>query len=335
MEKTYIVAEIGNTHEGSLGLAKMFAKSAAKCGVDAVKFQTHIFNEESLDNAPNPSYFKDETRREYFERTSFNKVQWCELKEYCERDLNIDFFSTPFSNLAVDLLESIGVSTYKISSGDVNNIPLLEKIALTGKKVILSTGMSNWEEIDMAVDILKSNSCGELIILQCTSQYPCPPESSGLNIIKEIKNRYDDVSVGYSDHTLGIAIPLAAVIKGATFIEKHFTLSKDMYGSDAKNSTEPGEFKDLVCAIRDYETAVNSSIDKDLLMSEMIDMKNVFEKSIVLCRSLSAGSVIKFEDLAFKKPGDGIKTQFYKQIIDRKIVKDVAANTQLCWSYLE
>jgi N,N'-diacetyllegionaminate synthase len=335
MRKTYIVAEIGNTHEGSLGLAKNFASKAAECGVDAVKYQTHIFSEESLDNAPNPSYFKDETRKEYFERTSFSKTQWSELKEYCEKDLHIDFFSTPFSILAVDLLESIDVGTYKISSGDVNNIPLLEKIALTRKRVILSTGMSNWEEIDMAIDTLKSNNCGELIVLQCTSQYPCPPELSGLNVLAEIKNRYSDVSVGYSDHTLGISIPLAAVINGATFIEKHFTLSKNMYGSDAKYSTEPKEFKEMICAIRDYETAVNSSINKDLVMNDLLEMKSVFEKSIVLLKDLKKGSIIEIDDLAFKKPGSGIKTKYYKQIVGRKTSKNIIANTQICWDDLE
>jgi N,N'-diacetyllegionaminate synthase len=137
IKKTYIIAEIGNTHEGSLGLAKCFIKVAAECGVDAVKMQTHIFEVESLPDAPNPPYFKDETRKEYFERTAFTLEQWKELKRYAEQDLKIDFFSSPFSLEAVDLLEAVGMNTYKIASGEVNNIPLLEKIAKTGKRVLI------------------------------------------------------------------------------------------------------------------------------------------------------------------------------------------------------
>jgi len=334
MNKTYIVAEIGNTHEGSVGLAKMFAKSASECGVDAVKFQTHIFHEESLDSAPNPPYFNNESRKEYFERTAFNRLQWLELKEYCEKELKIDFFSTPFSIAALNLLESIEVNAYKISSGDVNNIPLLEKVAATQKKVILSTGMSSWEDIDVAVDTLKSNNCGELTILQCTSEYPCPPELSGINVIDELKNRYKNVKIGYSDHTIGMAVPLAAVFKGASFIEKHFTLSKKMYGSDAMNSTEPDEFKQLVIAIRDIENALANPVDKNQIADNLFNMKKTFEKSIVLSKSLNKGHLITFEDLAFKKPGDGIKANFYKKVIGRKMANSVKKDFQLDWDHL-
>jgi len=335
MNQTYIIAEIGNTHEGSLGLAKMFAKTAAECGVDAVKFQTHIFSEESLDGAPNPSYFKEETRKEYFERTSFSKKQWILLKQYCEEELCIDFFSSPFSIAAVNLLDSIGVKMYKISSGDVNNLPLLERVASTGKRVLLSTGMSSWQEIDLAVHTLQSNNCGELVIMQCTSKYPCPPELSGINMLNEFKDRYPRVKVGYSDHTLGIAIPLASVFNGAQFIEKHFTLSKHMYGSDAKNSTEPDQFRELIHAIRSCEIALNNPVDKDSVATSMSSMKNTFEKSIVLSRSLRKGDTIKFEDLSFKKPGDGIKANSYKKIIGKKILNDFDSNHKLSWCDLE
>ena len=158
-EKVYIISEIGNSHEGSLGLAKQFIKTAAECGVDAVKMQTHIFEAESLPDAPNPPYFKNESRKEYFDRTGFSINQWKELKRFAEKDLKIDFFSSPFSLKPVDLLENIGVKSYKIASGEVNNIPLLEKIAKTGKRVLLSSGMSSWTELDYAVEVLQSNGC--------------------------------------------------------------------------------------------------------------------------------------------------------------------------------
>ena len=332
MKKTYIIAEIGNTHEGSLGLAKQFIKAAADCGVDAVKFQTHIFEAESLASAPNPSYFKDETRKQYFERTAFNLEQYKAMKEYAEKECNVDFFSSPFSIEAVDFLMEVGVSTFKIPSGEVSNIPLLEHIAKTGKKVILSSGMSSWEELDAAVEVFKGKN--ELIVLQCTSEYPCKPENAGLNVMLEIKERYG-VEVGFSDHTLGIGVPLTAVVMGATLVEKHFTLSKLMYGSDAKNSTEPDEFKQLVDNIRAAELAMQCTIDKNEKVKSLGDMKYVFEKSIVSSKELPAGHTITAEDLAYKKPGDGIPAREYKNIIGKVVKTTIPANEKIEYSQLQ
>lgn len=335
MERIYIIAEIGNTHEGSLGLAKCFIKAAAECGVDAVKMQTHIFEAESLPDAPNPPYFKDETRKEYFERTAFTLEQWKELKRYAEQDLKIDFFSSPFSLEAVDLLETVGMDTYKIASGEVNNIPLLEKIAKIGKRVLLSSGMSSWCELDEAVETLQSNGCKDLIVLQCTSEYPCPPEQSGLNVIDTMKQRYKNVKIGYSDHTLGVAVPLAAVIKGATVIEKHFTLSNKMYGSDAMNSTEPEEFKRLVDEIRQIEIALNSKVDKDAKVKLLGNMKMTFEKSVVSSGLINQLDTIEFKDLAFKKPGDGIPAREYKKLLGKKLNRSVQKDYKFRWEDFE
>ena len=332
MEKTYIIAEIGNTHEGSVGLAKRFIKEAAECGVDAVKFQTHIFEAESLVSAPNPSYFKDETRKEYFERTSFNLEEYKVLKQYAEKECRVDFFSSPFSIEAVDLLMKVGVSTFKIPSGEVSNIPLLEYIEKTGKKIILSSGMSSWEELDRAVSVFKDRS--KLTILQCTSEYPCKPENTGLNVMLEIKERYK-CRVGFSDHTLGIGVPLTAVVLGASIIEKHFTLSKRMYGSDAKNSTEPEEFMHMVDNIRAAELALGSKVDKNEKVKDLINMKTVFEKSIVTKRELSIGHVIIEDDLAYKKPGDGIPAREYKNIIGRIVKDEIPANEKIDYNQLQ
>ena len=335
MKKTYIIAEIGNTHEGSIGLAKQFIKVAANCGVDAVKMQTHIFESESLPNAPNPPYFKDETRKEYFERTAFSLNEWRELKRFSEDDLNIDFFSSPFSIEAVNLLEEVGVNTYKIPSGEVNNLPLLEKIARTGKKILLSSGMSSWDEIDEAVKTLQSNGCDNLTVLQCTSEYPCPADQSGLNVLSEIKSRYKNIKVGYSDHTMGVAIPIAAVVLGATVIEKHFTLSQKMYGSDAMNSIEPEEFKRLVDEIRKIDIAMNSSINKDDKVKELKQMKITFEKSIVSSKDIKEGELITLDMLTFKKPGDGILAKDYKKIIDMRVINSIPKNHQLTMDNLK
>lgn len=332
MERAYIIAEIGNTHEGSVGLAKRFIKEAAECGVDAVKFQTHIFEAESLMSAPNPSYFKDETRKEYFERTSFNLEEYKVLKHYAENECHVDFFSSPFSIEAVDLLMEVGVSTFKIPSGEVSNIPLLEYIEKTGKKIILSSGMSSWEELDRAVAVFKDRS--KLTILQCTSEYPCKPENAGLNVMLEIKERYK-CRVGFSDHTLGIGVPLTAVVLGANVIEKHFTLSKRMYGSDAKNSTEPEEFMHMVDNIRAAELALESKIDKNEKVKDLINMKTVFEKSIVTKKELSIGHVILEEDLSYKKPGDGIPAREYKNIIGRIVKDTIPANEKINYNQLQ
>ena len=329
-----IIAEIGNSHEGSLGLAKCFIRVAADCGVDIVKFQTHIFEAESLPSAPNPPYFSRETRKEYFERTAFSLAQWKELKDYAEEVCGVEFLSSPFSLEAVELLEKVGVSAYKVPSGEVSNQPLLIKIASTKKKVFLSSGMSTMTELDEAVDILQKNGCCGIIILQCTSKYPCPPENAGLNVLEELRNRYN-LPVGFSDHTLGIAIPIAAVCLGACVIEKHFTLSRAMYGSDAKNATEPDEFKCMVDEIHSVEKALKSHIDKDEIARTLVEMKRIFEKSIVAASDLPRGTILEEKHLTYKKPGDGIPARMFRQVIGKELVQDISKNSKVEWVMLK
>jgi len=331
--RTTIIAEIGNTHEGSLGLAKCFIKAAAECGVNAVKFQTHIFEAESLPDAPNPPYFSDETRQEYFDRVGFNQETWQKLKTYAEKQCKVDFLSSPFSLEAVDLLESIGVNAYKIASGEVTNLPLLIKIAGTGKSVLLSSGMSSWSELDEAIETLINFGCRDLVILQCTSEYPCPPEEAGLNVLLELKKRYD-LPVGLSDHTIGSAVPIAAVAIGASVIEKHFTLSKQMYGPDAKFSMTPPEFKMMVQSIRDVEAALAMKIDKDQKATSLRTMKDTFQKSVVAKSEIAAGTIIEEHHLAFKKPGNGIPANRFQDLIGRKAIKKIQKNKMIDWKML-
>ncbi len=322
----FVVAEIGNTHEGSLGLAKHFIMAAADCGCDAVKFQTHIFEAESLPDAPNPPYFFEESRKDYFERTAFNTEQYKELVLFSEQDCGVEFISSPFSLAAVNLLEEVGVKRYKIASGEVTNSPLLKKIAQTGKPVIMSSGMSSWQELDKAVDVLKKNGCNDLTVMQCSSVYPCPPEKTGLNVIKELQGRYK-TEVGFSDHTLGISSSIAAVVLGAKVIEKHFTLSHKMYGSDAKHSLEPAELKKFVEEVRDVSAAMGGSIDKDSFVQELREMKMIFEKSIVSSREIPCGTQITEDCLCYKKPGDGISASRYEEIIGEITNGVISKNT--------
>ncbi|MBN8555164.1 MAG: N-acetylneuraminate synthase family protein [Deltaproteobacteria bacterium] len=319
-----IIAEIGSVHDGSFGNALHLIDAAASAGADTVKFQTHIAEAETLTDAPSPSYFKAEKRVDYFKRTGFSLDQWKSLSERA-RENKVTFLSSPFSIEAVELLEKLNMAAYKIPSGEVSNLPLLEKIAATKKPVLLSSGMSAWNELDRAVSVLKKG--GPLTILQCSSVYPCPPEKVGLNVLEEMKNRYQ-IPVGFSDHTLGIAAPLAAASLGATVIEKHFTFSRSMYGSDAKHSMEPQEFLQMSTALKEIWRMLENPVDKSNVES-YIEMKKIFEKSIVTASQLSAGTVLENHHLAFKKPGDGINAADYSKVIGKKIKRDLPSDYKL------
>ncbi|MFN3482173.1 N-acetylneuraminate synthase family protein [Rhabdaerophilum calidifontis] len=328
--RTMIIAEIGSVHDGSFGNACKLIELAAECGADIVKFQTHIPAAETLRDAPMPPYFKGEPRFEYFERTGFSRPQWRDLQRACAA-AGIGFLSSPFSLEAVDLLEEIGVDLYKVPSGETSNLPLLERLAETGKPVLLSTGMSNWAEIDAAVAILRGG--GPLCVMQCTSAYPCPPERVGLNVLAEMRARYG-VPVGFSDHTLGPAAALAAAALGAGVIEKHLTFSRKMYGSDAANSMEPAEFAALCRDLRAVWTMLDNPVEKDDL-APYRDMKRIFEKSVVTARALAAGTTIRREDLAFKKPGDGIPAARYRDLLGRRVLRDLPADHKLAAAEIE
>ena len=320
---TNIIAEIGSVHDGSFGNAIKLIELANDCNADCVKFQTHISEAETLKNAPMPSFFKGEPRYKYFERTSFSQSQWKKLKFKCDEH-QIEFLSSPFSIQAVDLLENIGVTRYKVPSGDVTNHPMLELIAQTRKPVILSSGMSSWKELDEAVNIiLKFHK--NITILQCTSEYPCSYENVGINIMLEIKNRYN-LPVGLSDHTLSNYSAFLAVSLGASIIEKHLTFSQKMYGSDGKHSLEPNEFKDLVKGIRAFEIMLSTKVDKNKEATRLIEMKNVFQKSIVANCNIRKGTLLEIKHLAFKKPGTGISANRYKEVLGKKILKDIQKN---------
>ncbi len=323
LNQVSVVAEVGSVHDGSFGNAKKLIEVAASCGVDAVKFQTHIAAAETLRDAPMPPYFKGEPRYDYFERTAFNRDQWKTLKAHCEAH-GVEFLSSPFSIEAVELLEDVGVGRYKIPSGEVSNLPLLEVIAQTGKPVLLSSGMSSWAELDEAVNtILRYHD--RLTVLQCTSEYPCPYEEAGLNVMLEMRGRYK-LPVGLSDHTLTPYASLAAVVLGASVIEKHLTFSRLMYGSDARHSLEPKEFEELVQGIRAIETMLSSRVDKDANALRLKEMKKIFEKSVVSLVEIPQGAVVTADMIGIKKPGTGIPASRIKDVLGkrtkRRIPKD-------------
>ena len=319
--KRMIIAEIGSVHDGSFRNAIKLVDLAKECNANVVKFQTHIYDKETLPDAPSPDYFKEESRYEYFKRTSFSKEQWIELKQYSKKR-KLLFMSSPFSNEAVDLLESIGIDFYKIPSGEVTNIPMLEKIVETKKPIFLSSGMSNWKELDRAVKILKKSN---VTIMQCTSMYPCDNKSVGINVIKEMKDRYN-LPVGFSDHTGGIAAALGAIFNGASVIEKHITFSKKMYGSDAQFAMEPNDFKRYVKEIKNAWEIFDNPANKDNL-KKFHKMKLIFEKSIVTKYAIQKDTKLTEENLTFKKPGIGIPPWKLNELINKKIKRNLPKNT--------
>lgn len=319
--KQLIIAEVGSVHDGSFGNACKLIEAAADCGADVVKFQTHIAEAETLAGAPSPKYFTGEPRYEYFERTGFSELEWAKLKTVCDEN-KVQFMSSPFSIEAIDLLERIGTDHYKVPSGEVTNIPLLERLIATRKPVFLSSGMSDWGELDAAVSVLRKYE--NFVVMQCTSAYPCPPERVGLNIISEMRDRYG-VTIGFSDHTLGCGAAYAAAALGADVVEKHFTFSKLMYGSDAANSMEPEEFKLFVSELREIWKMRENKIDKNDI-TPFMEMKRIFQKSVVAKVDLPAGHIITFQDLAFKKPDDGVSAADYKSLIGQKLDSPIAKN---------
>lgn len=329
MKRVEIVAEVGSVHDGSFGNAKQLIQLAADIGADAVKFQTHIAEAETLRSAPNPRYFVDETRFEYFKRTAFTLDQHKKLREFAE-DCGVEFMSSPFSIEAVDLLEEVGVRSYKVASGEVTNHPLLIRLAKTGKRVVLSSGMSSWNELDQAVTVLGEHRSGPLVLLQCTSEYPCPPQRAGVNVMQEMAARYA-LPVGFSDHTLGSAVSVLAVCRGACLIEKHLTFHRGMYGSDARNASTPEEFAQMVLAIRSIELVESNPIDKDDLVHELGEMKLTFEKSVVSASRLPKGHVIQVSDLVYKKPGGGIPASQFKELQGRRLKHAVDADHPFEW----
>jgi N-acetylneuraminate synthase len=319
-----IIAEIGSVHDGSFGNAKNLIEAAAASGADVVKFQTHIAEAETLPNAPAPAYFKAEPRMDYFRRTGFTIPQWKELQAHA-REVGVGFLSSPFSEAAVDLLEEVGVDAYKIPSGEVSNVPMLEAVAATGKPCYLSSGMSDWTELDAAVAALRPG--GPLVVMQCSSAYPCPPERVGLNVIAQMAARWG-LPVGFSDHTLGPAAPIAAVAVGAVVVEKHFTFSRLMYGSDAAHSMEPADFKAMVGWLREAAAMRDGTVDKSDT-TPYRDMKRIFEKSVVTAAALAKGELVARTHLAFKKPGDGIPAARWREVVGRRTNRDLPADHKL------
>lgn len=316
-----VIAEVGLAHEGSMTLALSYIDQIAKSGADAVKFQTHISQSEStkFDKFRVKSkYVTDKNRLEYWDRTSFNKEEWRILRDYSEKK-GLVFLSSPFSMEAVDILENLNIKAWKVGSGEVNNLPLIEKIAKTKKPIFLSSGMSTYKEIDKILKVIKLYH-KKIILMQCTSLYPCPPEKSGINLISALKKKYK-LPIGYSDHTAEIGLQLAAFTLGAQTIETHVIFDKQIKTFDAAVSINFKELSFLCTQIKKIKKALSSNSDKFFLDKELKKNKFLFEKGIYLKKNISKNQKVSLNFFDFKKPALGINAINYKKIIGKKINK--------------
>lgn len=320
LNNIFIIAEAGVNHNGSLELAKKLIDAAADSGADAVKFQTFKASNLSSCYAEKAAYQKkataaDESQLQMLKRLELPYEAHMELIDYCKRK-NIQFLSTPFDLESIDFLVSLDLPVLKIPSGEITNLPYLRKINDAGKKVILSTGMATLDEVGQALAVLKD--C-EVSLLHCTTEYPCPYEDVNLKAMLTMKEKFG-LPVGYSDHTKGIEVPVAAAALGAEIIEKHFTLDKTMEGPDHKASLEPDELKAMVQSIRNIEKALGSR-EKKPSASELKNI-SVARKSIVAKRGIKAGEIFTEENIITKRPALGISPMEWDKIIGSKALKN-------------
>lgn len=317
-----IIAEAGVNHNGDLNNAKLLASKAKEAGADYVKFQT--FSPEKLVSvyARKAEYQKkttasDESQLQMLKRLSLTYNEFTELKEYCDK-IKMKFLTAPFDIESVRFTDGF-VELWKIPSGEITNLPYLIEIAKTKKPVIMSTGMADLSEIDEAIGVLKEYGTKEITLLHCTTEYPAPFGEVNLSAMETLKKEFG-LPVGYSDHTKGIEIPIAAAALGAVVIEKHFTLDKNMDGPDHKASLEPGELSAMVNAIRNVEISLGSS-EKKPTVSERKNM-SVARKSIVASRLIKKGEIFTEDNITTKRPGNGISPMKWFDVIGKKAIKD-------------
>ncbi|EDM23164.1 N-acetylneuraminate synthase [Caminibacter mediatlanticus] len=323
--KTFIIAEAGVNHNGSIELAKKLIDVASEAGADAIKFQTFKAKNLVSKIAKKAKYQventgSDESQYEMLKKLELGFDEFKELKTYCDKK-GIMFLSTPFDDESIEFLDNLGLKIFKIPSGEITNLPYLRKIGKLRKKVILSTGMADLGEIEDALDVLISVGIKKknITVLHANTEYPTPIEDVNLKAMKTIECAFG-VDVGYSDHTLGIEVPIAAVAMGAKVIEKHFTLSRDLEGPDHKASLEPDELKEMIKSIRNIEKALGNGIKKPS-KSEIKNIK-IARKSIVAKRDIKKGEVFSEENLTVKRPGNGISPMRWDEIIGQIALKD-------------
>lgn len=331
---TFIIGEIAQAHDGSLGTAHAYIDAIAGAGADAIKFQTHFADEESTIDEPFRIKFskQDSTRYDYWKRMEFNKEQWVGLAEHC-KEKGIIFLSTSFSVKAVEILRDIGMSAWKVSSGEVMSKELLDEMEINGSPILLSTGMSDFNEIETAVSRIREKQI-PFAIFQCTTKYPNSLKEVGLNVIEELHKRFN-CPVGLSDHTGSVFPALAAIALGSNLIEVHITFDKRMFGPDVISSITLEELKFIVDAKNAFYEMFTHPVDKNSMAAELAETKSLFSKSLAPRIFLGKGTVLREDMLILKKPGTGIPAQELKNIVGRRLLNDVTPKSLLRMNDLE
>jgi N-acetylneuraminate synthase/N,N'-diacetyllegionaminate synthase len=340
MRKVIVIAEAGVNHNGSLDIAIELIKAAAKSGADYIKFQTFI-TELNISRTAKKAQYQlkntkgiDDSQFEMVKNLELSFENFAYLNTICKQE-GIGFLSTAFDLPSLDFIDSLNPDYLKIPSGEITNKLLLEQIALKQRKIILSTGMSDLNEIRWAINILEKNGLNreEITVLHCNTEYPTPFQDVNLKAMNTIANELE-VKIGYSDHTLGIEVPIAAVAMGATIIEKHFTLSKEMSGPDHIASLEPDEMTLMINGIRNIEKAISGSGLKEVSASELKNIQ-IARKSIHIIKDLDKGSILQRDDLVMLRPGDGISPIYIDNVIGKAAIRNLKAGAKITWKDLE
>jgi N-acetylneuraminate synthase len=332
----YIIAEAGVNHNGDIDIAKQLIDATKTSGSNAIKFQTFNVDEGTPKNIPKVSYMKrgsskDESMYELLKKYEFGLDEFIEIKKYCDKK-KITFLSTPCDLKSLDILKFLDVDVYKIGSGDLTFIPLIREVAKTGKPVLISTGMPTLAEIEHAVTSVEKAGNNNIILLQCTTNYPLAYCDVNLNVIKTLQSAFG-YPVGFSDHTPGIEVSIAAVAMGARVIEKHITLDKTMKGPDHSSSLEPYEMKLLVNSIRNVESALGSTVKKPTKTE--IEIAQIVRKSIVALKPIKRGEVLDSTNVGIMKPGLGLSPKYLNEVLGKKIKHNKSAYQYIHFGDLE
>ena len=335
-EPCFIIAEAGVNHNGSVEMAKKLIDTAKEAGVDAVKFQTFKTEEIVTKSAKKALYQKEttglqESQYEMLKKLELKEDDFKELASYAEKR-GIIFLSSPFDEESADLLEQLKVPVFKVGSGEITNFPLLKHIAKKEKPIILSTGMATLGEVEEALNVIRSEGVEDVILLHCVSNYPARIEDVNLRAMETLKQAFKN-PVGFSDHTLGITAPIAAVALGACVIEKHFTLDRNSPGPDHKASLEPDELKEMVKTIRDVEKALGGGIKRPTKEEE--EVKKVVRRSIVAKMDIFEGAIITEDMLDVKRPGMGIEPKYVDMVVGRKAKENIKRDEIITWKIIE
>jgi len=329
----FIIAEAGVNHNGDVGLAERLVDAAIETGADAVKFQTFTAERLVTPKAPKADYQAAvtdaaESQVAMLRKLELSREAHVRLFEYARRR-GITFLSTPFDEQSADLLDDLGVPLFKIASGEITNLLLLEHVARKRKPMVVSTGMSTLDEVGEAVRVIHKAGCPALALLHCTSNYPADPAESNLNAMITMRQAFD-LPVGYSDHTPGLEVAVAAVALGASVLEKHLTLSREMPGPDHRASLEPGDFAAMVRAVRSVETALGDGIKRP--MESERNTRAIARRSLVAATDLPAGTVLQAHHLAAKRPGLGLPPGELARLVGRRLTKSLQADDMINWS---